>query len=247
MAEFGNERLQQILNVEENDFKFQVPCSISVIGPSQSGKSEWIVKLIKNRADLFTAQFQQIVYCIPENLQHSPNPIFEKIKLLFPSVQLVLGLPDTLKLNLTFDTMPKLLIIDDLMSEFLASYEMVKLLSIEVHHYNITTIVTLHNLFAPSKYGRTHARNVNYKILFNNRLDLREARNISLQICNHPNFLTESFDFLNHEFPSQPAYIVIDGHIKSPFKKLFVRSNIFPNEQNEIQPIFFSLNKSFFI
>ena len=208
-------------------------------GPSQSGKSEWIVQVVKNRAALFSSNFQSIIYCIPENLQHSENPIFQKIRSHYPTAQLITGLPDTLKLNLTFDSSPKLLIIDDLMSEFLSSYEMVKLLSIEVHHYNITTIFTLHNLFAPSKYGRTHARNVNYKVLFCNRLDLREARNISLQICNQPNFIAESFEFLNKEFPSSPAYIIIDGHIKAPYKKLFVRSRIFPNNENEIEPIFF--------
>ena len=240
MSDYVSNNSVQILNVGENDFKFQVPSSICVTGPSQSGKSEWIVRLIQNRHQLFATDFQEIIYCIPENLYHHQNPIFEKIRTYFPTAQLIAGLPDTLKLNLTFDTQPKLLIIDDLMSEFLASYDMVKLLSIEVHHYNITTIFTLHNLFAPSKYGRTHARNVNYKVLFCNRLDLREARNISLQICNQPNFIAESFDFLNREFPTEPAYVVVDGHIKAPFKKLFVRSRIFPQEKNEeIEPIFF--------
>ena len=228
----------QLLNVDDDVVKFQVPSSLCVSGPSQSGKSQWILKLVQNREQLFTARFQEILYCVPENLNFSPNPIFEEIKKSFPTARLISGLPDTLKLNLTFDTSHKLLIIDDLMSEFLASYEMVKLLSIEVHHYNITTVVTLHNLFAPSKFGRTIARNVNYKIIFSNRLDLREARNVSLQICNNPNFISESFEFLNREFPNEPAYIIIDGHIKSKYKKLFVRSQIFPRN-NTTEPMFF--------
>ena len=238
MSQINIDKSLQLIDVDDDVVKFQVPSSLCISGPSQSGKSEWIVKLIQNRDELFTQSFTDLIYCVPENLSLTPNPIFEKIKLAFPAAKLMSGLPDTLKLNLTFDTSPKLLIIDDLMSEFLMSYDMVKLLSIEVHHYNITTLFTLHNLFAPSKFGRTIARNVNYKILFNNRLDLREARNVSLQICNQPNFISESFEFLNHEFPHEPAYIVIDGHIKSKYKKLFVRSKIFPID-NKIEPIFF--------
>jgi hypothetical protein len=229
----------QLLEIDENDLKFQVPASICVTGPSQSGKSEWILKLIKNRNKMFPIQFYEILYCVPEHLGMTPNPIFEKIKESFPTAQLVSGLPDVTKLNLNFDETPKLLIIDDLMTEFLASYAMVKLLSIEVHHYNITTVFTLHNLFAPSKFGRTICRNINYKVLFQNRLDLRECRNVSLQICNQPNFLSESFEFLNQEYPDEPSYIVIDGHIRSKHKKLFVRSQIFPDHDGKIEPIYF--------
>ena len=229
----------QIVNFDDADLKFQIPCSICVSGPSQSGKSQWILKLVKNSLKLFSGRFYKVIYCIPENLSLTPNNIFEEIKHSYPFAELHAGLPDVTKLNLNFDNTPKLLIIDDLMTEFLNNYQMVKLLSVEVHHCNITTIFTLHNLFAPSKFGRTLTRNVNYKVLFSNRLDLKEMRNVSLQISNLPNFLSESFDFLNREFPNEPAYIVIDGHIKSNLKHFFIRSQIFPMSDSEVRPIFF--------
>ena len=232
----------QLLELEKNDLNFQTPCSICISGPSQSGKSQWIVKLINNRKLLFPHDFLELYYCIPENLSLNPNPNFEELKKSFPAARLHFGLPDVTKLNLNFDNTPKLLIIDDLMTEFLASYEMVRLLSVEVHHCNITTIFTLHNLFAPSKFGRTITRNINYKVLFSNRLDIKEVRNVSLQISNQPNFLKESFEFLTREFPSEPPYIVIDGHIKSKLKTLFVRSQIFPGIDSEIRPIIFFPN-----
>ena len=232
-------RHAQLVNFDNNDLKFQTPCSICISGPSQSGKSEWIVRLINNRDLLFGINFIEVYYCVPDNLSFKPNPIFERIKATFPRAQLHYGLPDITKLNLNFDNTPKLLIIDDLMSEFLASFEMVKLLSVEVHHSNITTIFTVHNLFAPSKFGRTLMRNINYKVLFSNRLDLKEIRNVSLQISNQPNFLGESFEFLSKEFSHEPPYIVIDGHIKSKLKHFFVRSQIFPDSDSIIRPIFF--------
>jgi len=243
MADVNPESIVQILNIADDDLKFQIPCSISISGPSQSGKSEFIVKLVKNRTSLFSTDFTRVLYCIPESLSLAPNPIFESLRSTYPSTQLVIGLPDVSKLNLKFDKLPKLLIIDDLMTEFLSSHQMVKLLSVEVHHFNISTIFTLQNIYAPSKFGTTLSRNINYKILFSNRLDLREMRNLSLQICNQAAFLSESFEFLYKEFNSEPPYIVIDGHIKSKYKKLFVRSQIFPKD-GQIKPIFFFQNKS---
>jgi len=230
---------RQAIDFDENDLKFEIPCSICVSGPSQSGKSSWILKLIKNRHKLFSGNFQELYFCIPEQLSLSPNPIFDEIKQNFPGAQLHIGLPDIAKLNLNFDHVPKLIIIDDLMTEFLASFQMVKLLSVEVHHCNITTIFTLHNLFAPSKFGRTITRNINYKVIFSNRLDIKEIRNVSLQISNQPNFLKECFEFLSKEFQSEPPYIVIDGHIKSKIKAWFVRSQIFPQSDSIIRPIIF--------
>jgi len=229
-----------LLNSDEADIKFQIPCSICVSGPSQSGKSQWILRLIQNRQNLFSSTFQELIYCIPENLSLNPNPIFVEIKKSMPDAQIHVGLPDVTKLNLNFDQTPKLLIIDDLMTEFLNSYQMVRLLSIEVHHCNITTIFTLHNLFAPSKFGRTITRNINYKVIFSNRLDIKEIRNVSLQISNQPNFLNDCFIFLQKEYPSDPPYLIIDGHIKSKQKNFFVRSQIFPsNTDSEIRPIIF--------
>jgi len=231
--------ISNIYNFDDNDLKFHTPCSICVSGPSQSGKSQWILKLIQNRTNLFTTHFVDLIYCIPDNLSFSHNPIFSEIQKSFPTAQIHIGLPDVTKLNLTFDNSPKIVIIDDLMTEFLNNYDMIKLLSVEVHHFNITTIFTLHNMFAPSKFGRTLTRNLNYKVLFSNRLDVKEIRNVSLQICNQPNFLHDAFSFLFKEFPSEPPYIVIDGHIKSRYKEFFVRSQIFPQNDHEIRPIFF--------
>ena len=70
----------EMLDVHDNDLRLQTPASICISGPSQSGKSHWITKLIKNRNVLFTHEFNQLYYCIPESLSLNPNPIFEEIK-----------------------------------------------------------------------------------------------------------------------------------------------------------------------
>jgi len=235
----------QPLSIEQEDLKFQCPFAMSINGPSQSGKSDFIVKLIKNKDLLISSKFEKIFYCTPESLFVRPNDIFEKLRAICPEIQHLAGLPDYQKLNLTQDKQHKLLIIDDLMNEFLSSELMVQLLSVDVHHFNISCIFTLQNFYAPSKFGTTIAKNLNYRVIFQNRLDLRETRNISLQICNKPNFLSESFEFLLSEFPDDSPYLILDGHLKNKHKSLFVKSHIFPtkkfnlHDRDEIKPLYF--------
>ena len=154
------------------------------------------------------------------------------------------GLPNISKLNLDLNTLPALLIIDDLMVEFLDSPQMVNLLSVQVHHFNLSTIFTLQNFFATSKFGKTIMRNVNYKVYFYNRLDLRELRNISCQIVPQcPSFMEANFNFLFKKFPNDPShYVFVDGHFRSKHPDLFVRSHIFPDNEGKIKPIIFFPN-----
>lgn len=166
------------------------------------------------------------------------NPIFEKIRKAFPTAELICGLPDVSKLNLDLDTTPKCIILDDLMNDLLDSAEIVKLVSIQTHHSNITVIYTLHNFFANSKHGKTISRNLQYSVIFFNRLDLRELKIISCQIGNNANFLFECFTYLMKKYPNDSPYILIDGHFKSKMKDMHVRTRIFP-VNNEIKPMIF--------
>ena len=127
------------------------------------------------------------------------------------------------------------------MIEFLDSPQMVELLSVQVHHFNLTTIFTLQNFFATSKFGKTIMRNVNYKVYFYNRVDLRELRNISCQIVpNCPSFMQSNFEFLFKKFPNDPShYILVDGHFRSKMPSFFVRSHIFPDQNGDKRPIVF--------
>jgi len=230
----------QTITVEDDTFKFKTPFVMSVTGASMSGKSEFIVKLIQHREQMFNVKFDQIFYCEPENLVLRPNPIYEKIRVSFPDCRLVVGLPQISKLHLNIDTNHKLVVIDDLMESFLQSPEMVQLLSVDTHHFNISVIFTLQNVFAPSKFGKTLSRNVNYRCLFYNRLDLTEIRTLSSQMHQPPRFLIESFNFLRLHYPNEPPYIILDGHTHSPLNQLYVRSQIFPLPgSNEAKPIFF--------
>lgn len=102
-----------------------------------------MVNLLKYRHELFTQNFQRCFYCQPANLCVRNNPIFEEIKKHVPHAELICGIPNISKLNLDLDSTPKIVLIDDLMIDFLNSPEMVNLLSVQVHHSNITVVFRL--------------------------------------------------------------------------------------------------------
>jgi len=219
--------------------KFQTPCAVCISGPSQCGKSSFIVSLIKCRDQLFDQKFEKLYYCQPPNLCTRSNPIFDEICATFPHAELVCGLPDISKLHLDVDTTSKLLILDDLMVPLLNSEEMVHLFTVQIHHANITCLFTLHNIYSQSRFSKTISRNIAYSVLFYNRLDLRELKLISNQISNNSNFLPSCFHFLMEKFADRNAYIVIDGSYQSKMKSMFIRSNIFPTSDGSIKPIVF--------
>jgi hypothetical protein len=213
----------QEVSLTDDDLRFQVPFAMSITGPSQAGKSEFICELIRYREVLFSSKFYRIIYCVPQTLMYKQNAIFQKLQNEFSQVEMHFGLPKISALYLDCNHLPCLLILDDLMIPILNSSEMAELFSVHVHHYNISIIFTLQNFF------------------FFNRIDVVELRHISVQIIpSTPNFLLSCFKFLEKKYPEHYShYILIDGHGKSKMKQLAIRSNIFPDENNKMKPLIF--------
>lgn len=207
----------------------------------QSGKSSFICTLIENRNEMITEKFERIIYCQHEDLSFRQNETVSRLKKSFESLEVVSGLPDVSRLRL--DCSPSsasLLILDDLQNAFLDSPAMLNLLMVQIHHWNISLIVTFQSYFHKSKQGKSQIRQMHYKVFFYNRLDLTELRNISIQIRpNNSTFLHSCFEFLTSNHIESHPYIVVDGHYKSTDPQLFIRSNIFPDKQGHTNPIIF--------
>jgi hypothetical protein len=111
----------------------------------------------------------------------------------------------------------------------------------EVHGWNTSVIYTVQNYF-PEKKDSTIIRQTHYKIIFNDVSDEALIANISQKFSRRSSFLTECFEKLEKCYPDEKRhYICIDSHFKSPGNslKLFIKSHIFPGEDNKIRPIFF--------
>ena len=74
-----------------------------------SGKSFYILQMVRNRRLLFSTEFHRIMYCIPAETEHQKREFFEELRKEFPHIELVLGLPK--ESNVLDNKLPKLIII----------------------------------------------------------------------------------------------------------------------------------------
>ncbi|MBM3939129.1 MAG: hypothetical protein FJ333_10835 [Sphingomonadales bacterium] len=140
----------QFVNITDNDLKFQTPCIICVTGSSMCGKTEFMIKLMKFRHQLFKDDFDEILYCSPENMYLRYDPVVERIKNVCPNVRFISGLPNIEKLHLNLDTRSKLIFLDDLQESIVKSAEMITLAIAEKHHSRITLVASFQNFFVQS-------------------------------------------------------------------------------------------------
>jgi hypothetical protein len=103
----------QKLILEPDTLRFRVPFAMVVSGPSQGGKSEFILNLIKFREFLFTSKFHRIIYCAPEAESKKVKDFFQRIRNEFPMAELWIGLPNLEKLHLKHSELPSLIIMGE--------------------------------------------------------------------------------------------------------------------------------------
>ncbi len=141
-------KVVQEVNVSKNFVKIHCPSRMVVAGPSLSGKSQFTLKLITNREQVYSHKFERVIYCLPENSIHLHQPFIENLKLACEYVEIVEGLPDINELNLAADfSSHKLLVMDDLMSRVFGSDHILELITRTSHHSNISVVITTQSIF----------------------------------------------------------------------------------------------------
>ena len=124
------------------------PFTALVAGPTGSGKTRFVFKLIENADVMIDPPPRRIVYCYGEYQQ-----LFDK----YADVDFRQGLPD-LK---DFDGRePVLLIVDDLMNE--TDETVANLFTKGSHHRNVSVMFLVQNLFHKNKHIRTISLNTHY-------------------------------------------------------------------------------------
>jgi hypothetical protein len=138
----------------------KVPASAIISGPSQSGKTNLMLRILIHRKALFTDQFDRIVW----SYSHW-QPMYDKIKRQVPCVEWVSGLPPSLYES--FNPQCKtLLVVDDSMG---ASEDLIaKIFTMGSHHLSLSIFYLIQNFFTQSKHSRTISLNCHYIFLMKN-------------------------------------------------------------------------------
>ena len=144
------------------------PFTCMVAGPTGSGKSVFIRRLVRQKNERISPPPERIVWCYSEW-----QPLYESM--LGSVVEFHQGLPEKLDPKVR-----NLVVLDDLMNETDAS--VTEMFTKGSHHRNISVIYIVQNLFHRGKEHRTISLNAHYMVLFKNPRDASQINSLARQI-----------------------------------------------------------------
>lgn len=196
--------------MKEYDARLKTRSTITIAGPSQSGKSTLVEKMVTMKDVLFNEDFSAVYWFCA----YPPKTKIDGVKYS-------VGLP----LNQFNDLPPNaLVILDDFMSELSQSNDLTMLMTKAVHHVPLTLIYITQNMFQKGKDVKTRRMNTNYLILFKNPHDRAQLDYIGRQMYpNDTKFLSNVFTDVTANEPF--SYILIDCQQDTP-DEIRVRSKI---------------------
>jgi hypothetical protein len=204
----------------KHSFHFKHPTTALVVGPTQAGKTEFVINLLRNSNILFKPKPKKVIWAYGQKNEKQ----MKKILKVVPNVEFVEGIPDFENHDKSINTIA---IFDDLMYEIGQNPKCANLFIRGSHHDNLTVIAIIHNLFNQQKFTRDMTLNTHIFITFKSLRDNSQIEHFGRQIFpRNKHFLSDAF----HKATKKPfGYLVIDLHPKTP-DSLRVCSGIFPGE-----------------
>jgi len=199
--------------------KFKHPCTCMVSGPTMSGKTQFVVNLLKY--DMFKPSPQRIIWCYSKD-----QPLYQTLQDRHPNLELVHGTPTDLMKSLD-PKVTNLVILDDQMSKVGSDKELGELFTEGSHHLNLSVIYIVQNLFDKGSQHRKVSLNTQYFVIFKNPRDSGQIRAMASQMYGkNSKFLVEAYSDATSE---KYGYLVIDMR-QDTDDKYRVRTKIFPSE-----------------
>jgi hypothetical protein len=198
------------------DVRLKHPFTCTVAGPSTSGKTWFVFRLIKHVDRLIVPVPEKILYCYGEF-----QPSFSE----FPEVEFHEGLPDVSR----FDGRQRvLLIIDDLMNE--ADQNVCNLFTKLSHHRSVSVVFITQNLYHRNRFVRTMNLNTHYIVMFKNPRDANQVTTLARQMYpGRSKFMVEAFkDATKNPY----GYLLIDLKPETD-ERYRIRTNIFPDDDRQ--------------
>lgn len=194
--------------------KFKHSSTYLLSGPTGSGKTSFIKRFLAEREKLIDTHIDEVIYCLPEG-QIVDNTI--------PYTNLHRGVPD---ISMFKDLKPRIIVLDDLLSS--VDSNVVELFIRGSHHFNLSVIFVVQNLFSKNKGCREISLNSHVIVLFSNPRDKQQISVLARQISpENPRFICDAYA----DATKKPyGYLVLDLHQTTP-EECRVRTNIFSHER----------------
>lgn len=201
------------------DLRLKAPFTCIVAGPTSSGKSHIVFRLLKHRAQMINTTLKEVIYCLPPGQKiETPEFIRRDRGIKFHS-----GIPDFAKIT---DGEPRLVVLDDLMSN--VNTEVMDLFTRGSHHKNISVLFLVQNIFfGGSKLFRTISLNAHYIILTKNPRDKNQISMLAVQLS--PENSTALKNAFHDATKNAYTFLLFDTSQSCP-DNLRYRANIFPDD-----------------
>jgi len=194
------------MNICHHWFTFQHPTTAIVAGPTQAGKTEFVINILKEKELLFDDPLQNIYWAYGEKNDKQ----LQRIQNIEPNIEFIEGFPS---LDFINPDETNLLILDDLMDEIGKNQACSNLFTRGSHHKNITVIAIIHNLFNQQKHSKTISLNTRYYFLFKSPRDNQQTAYFGRQMFpNAKNFLPSALAIATQQ---QYGYLGIDLHTRT--------------------------------
>lgn len=193
------------------------PFTSIIAGPSGSGKSVFVQKFLNNIDTTCDTRFERIIVYYSEW-----QPLYSQLD---KNIEFREGLPQSS--DYSNDSRPKLIIIDDLMTESSSGAIVTNIFTKGSHHNNLSCIFITQNLFHQGKGQRDISLNAQYIVLFRNLRDKSQIKHLARQIFpDNPQFLHEAFsDATSKSY----GYLLLDLKQDTP-ENIRYRTCIFTKE-----------------
>lgn len=205
---------------EEFDLTFKHPSRWIIYGPSQSGKTTFVSKLMKNSEEYFGVKFKKKILCCDYFPEDFPKDF-----------EINNDIGEIISKKLSSDS-PSVVIIDDQMNFAVNDESVSDFFTKHSHHLNSTVIFITQNLFPKSKFMRNIYLNSSYIVVMKNPAEILQIQNLSQRIAGKGE-RDKIIKAYNDATATPYSYILIDLNQETP-RKLRIRSEIFNTNYSQI-------------
>jgi len=208
--------------------QLESPTSCMICGPTNSGKTTFVKRLLEHAAVMFKEPPFCTLYCYGSVWQ----PIFTEMQRSIKNITFHKGIPSRDDLmEIRGDSRDHFIcVLDDLLHELANNVWAQELICVSSHHLNATICVLGHTIFEKDKVMRTLSLNIHYFVLFENRRDSEQLLRFGRQVFPHK---AKYFLDVFQKAVASSRYLFID---LNPCSNKFysLRTRIFPGEDTII-------------